>query len=49
MMGQVFYILQVSQKNIAWKNDSWQYECKKCGKQTTWRSETAMHGSQLLF
>lgn len=32
-----------------WKKDKWQYECKKCGKRTTLRSGTAMHGSRLPF
>jgi len=36
-------------KEHYWKNDKWQYECKKCGKRTTLRSGTAMHGSRLPF
>lgn len=32
-----------------WKKDKWQYECKRCGKRTTLRSGTAMHGSRLPF
>lgn len=36
-------------KEHYWKRDKWQYECKKCGKRTTLRSGTAMHGSRLSF
>jgi transposase-like protein len=36
-------------KEHYWKRDKWQYECKKCGKRTTLRSGTVMHGSQLTF
>jgi len=36
-------------KEHYWKNDKWQYECKKCGKRTTLRSGTVMHGSQMPF
>ena len=38
-----------SSKEHYWKSDKWQYECKRCGKRTTLRSGTAMHGSQLSF
>ncbi len=36
-------------KEQYWKKDKWQYECKSCGKRTTLRSGTVMHGSQLSF
>jgi transposase-like protein len=36
-------------KEHYWKKDKWQYECKKCGKRTTLRSGTVMHGSQMPF
>ena len=36
-------------KEQYWKKDKWQYECKSCGKRTTLRSGTVMHGSQLPF
>jgi len=36
-------------KEHYWKKDKWQYECKSCGKRTTLRSGTVMHGSQLSF
>ena len=36
-------------KDHYWKSDKWQYECKKCGKRTTLRSGTAMHGSRLSY
>ena len=36
-------------KEHYWKKDKWQYECKSCGKRTTLRSGTVMHGSQLPF
>ena len=36
-------------KDHYWKRDKWQYECKRCGKRTTLRSGTAMHGSRLPF
>lgn len=36
-------------KEYYWKKDKWQYECKSCGKRTTLRSGTVMHGSQLPF
>jgi len=36
-------------KDHYWKGDKWQYECKRCGKRTTLRSGTAMHGSRLSF
>jgi len=36
-------------KDHYWKRDKWQYECKKCGKRTTLRSGTAMHGSRLSY
>jgi transposase-like protein len=36
-------------KDHYWKKDKWQYECKRCGKRTTLRSGTAMHGSRLPF
>ena len=36
-------------KEHYWKSDKWQYECKSCGKRTTLRSGTVMHGSQLTF
>jgi hypothetical protein len=36
-------------KEHYWKKDKWQYECKNCGKRTTLRSGTVMHGSQLPF
>lgn len=36
-------------KDHYWKKDKWQYECKRCGKRTTLRSGTAMHGSRLSF
>jgi hypothetical protein len=32
-----------------WKNDKWQYECKKCKFRTTLRSGTVMHSSKLSF
>ncbi len=32
-----------------WKQDKWQYECKKCRTRTTLKSGTVMHGSQLPF
>lgn len=36
-------------KEHYWKNDKWQYECKKCKRRTTLRSGTVMHGSKLPF
>jgi hypothetical protein len=36
-------------KEQYWKKDKRQYECKSCGKRTTLRSGTVMHGSQLPF
>lgn len=36
-------------KDHYWKRDKWQYECKRCGKRTTLRSGTAMHGSRLPY
>ncbi|MBA3901860.1 MAG: IS1595 family transposase [Bacteroidetes bacterium] len=36
-------------KEHYWKRDKWQYECKSCGKRTTLRSGTVMHGSQMPF
>ncbi|MEI6434381.1 MAG: IS1595 family transposase [Bacteroidota bacterium] len=36
-------------KEQYWKKDKWQYECKSCGKRTTLRSGTVMHGSKLPF
>lgn len=36
-------------KEHYWKKDKWQYECKGCGRRTTLRSGTVMHGSQLPF
>lgn len=32
-----------------WKQDKWQYECKKCKHRTTLRSGTVMHSSRLSF
>jgi len=36
-------------KKQYWKNDKCQYECTSCGKRTTLRSGTVMHGSQLPY
>ena len=36
-------------KEHYWKQDKWQYECKRCRTRTTLRSGTVMHGSQLPF
>ncbi len=36
-------------KEHYWKKDKEQYECKKCRKRQTLRSNTVMHGSQLPF
>jgi hypothetical protein len=36
-------------KEHYWKKDKLQYQCKHCGKRTTLRSGTVMHGSQLSF
>ena len=36
-------------KGHYWKNDKLLYQCKHCGKRTTLRSGTVMHGSQLSF
>lgn len=36
-------------KEHYWKKDKEQYECKKCRKRQTLRSNTLMHGSQLPF
>lgn len=36
-------------KEHYWKNDKWQYECKKCKTRTTLRSGTVMHVSKLPF
>ncbi len=40
---------ECSGKDHYWKNDKWQYECKRCKKRTTLRSGTVMHGTQLPF
>lgn len=34
-------------KEHYWKNDRWQYECKKCKHRTTLKSGTIMHNSKL--
>jgi hypothetical protein len=36
-------------KKQYWKKDKCQYECTSCGKRTTLRSGTVMHGSQLPY
>lgn len=36
-------------KEHYWKKDREQYECKKCRKRQTLRSNTVLHGSQLPF
>ena len=36
-------------KKQYWKKDKYQYECTDCGKRTTLRSGTVMHGSKLPY